>query len=729
MDLSALKVLMTLWLNRWWLVMGGLVGIVLGGYHVMSSYRYVAVQRISIESKSSSYIQGLTNAMPGPSWGGSMPFQEAQNSIRKLNQRQFFEEVAGVLFSDAEFVSELKVDRSWVVVRRIGLGRILPKSPAKEISLPDVVWTVRGVIAFRVDEADGIEIRATHQSPIVAAKIANQAAKTGKEFIAKTSLDEIDQAAAYIETRIAETMRSIEAEDTRAAQLTSSSGKSPDFDRLSSAEQQHLSRELLNAEMEIQSNEIIIRVLHGKSVGGDSPEHFSTSKNPTSAAIMIRVDELLASYGRMELLEANNAASETYELRTLRATIRRLESELQTMGFGADAIAKAATLVSGGLSASDLEKRNQLLKTQSSVARKLLDERIMESQQAFNINLAREAIARSRGVLFRNLEYLNAQRFELDLKKIAIANKFGTNADESPAGALRIPSVRNVLIFSMLGSIFICAALVIFMSMGDPIVMTLSDIPGYQSSSRLGQIHMMSRKMIRSKSLSPRVLNDFKHVAQRLLKMSRSATGKTLKTIAVSSSRSGEGKSFVTFHVSVSLARAGKRVLYIDGDLLASRFAWQNYAANPVIYSSKFFDVLSGAHSMDLCRLRDLTYAEFSKVLHSESWSALAASYDYVMIDLPPISLVPETVDIVRMADVGAFVVAAARHKTTVVAESYDMFAEHTKDNPLLILNFSREFDLGSTMGHYGAYGDYLTRSASRASASPTDESIRRPAA
>ncbi len=729
MDQSILKIIMTLWLNRWWLAMGALVGAIGGGYHAMSAYRYVSVQRISIESRSSSYIQGISSGMPGQNWGNSLPFQEAQNAIRKLNQRQFFEEVATALGADAKFMNELKVDRSWMVARRLGLGKFLPQSPAPNLNSADITWLVRSAIAFRVDEADGIEIRATHESPIVVAKIANQSAKTGKDFIANTSLKEIEQALTYIEGRVSETMRSIEAEDDRATMLTSNSGKAPDFDRISSAEQQQLSRDLLNAEMEMQSNEIILQVLRGKSERSKLRVAPSSSNGPTNTALMIRIDELLSSYEKMEVLQANNSDSETYEIRTLKATVRRLESELQSMGFGAEAVANAASLISGGLSINDLEKRNQLLKTQSSVARKLLDERVKESQEAYNLNLSRESIARSRGVLFRNLEFLNSQRFDLELKKIAVTNKYSTNADESPAGAIRIPSVRNVLIFSILTALFIFSALIVLLNMDDPLVMTLADVPGYQASNRLGQIHSLSSRMMRSKSLSPQALNDFKHVVQRLLKLSRSASGKVLKTIAVSSSRSGEGKSFVTLHISNGLARAGKRVLYIDGDLLASRFAWQNYKTNPVIYSSKYFDIINSGHDLDLCRLRDITYSELAKVLQSESWSALAASYDHILIDLPPVSLVPESIDIVRLADMGVFVVAAARHKATVVAASYEMFAEHAKEVPLMLLNFDRDFSLGSKVGDYGGYGRYMTANVSRAASASSESSPRRPAA
>ncbi|WP_299486071.1 polysaccharide biosynthesis tyrosine autokinase [Acaryochloris sp. IP29b_bin.137] len=134
-----------------------------------------------------------------------------------------------------------------------------------------------------------------------------------------------------------------------------------------------------------------------------------------------------------------------------------------------------------------------------------------------------------------------------------------------------------------------------------------------------------------------------------------------LKTLVVTSSIAGEGKSTTVANLATSMAQQGHRVLIIDADLRhpTQHLIWES--SNLAGLSDLIIDSvdLRIAIKKELDNLHVLTAGaippEPSALLDSERMSALverfAQTYDYVLIDTPPLLATSESRSLCKMAD------------------------------------------------------------------------------
>lgn len=150
-----------------------------------------------------------------------------------------------------------------------------------------------------------------------------------------------------------------------------------------------------------------------------------------------------------------------------------------------------------------------------------------------------------------------------------------------------------------------------------------------------------------------------------------------IRTILVTSASSGEGKTSLVTHLAVSLAGAGRRVLVIDADM-------RRPAAHTVLgldVGPGLADYLLGVREPDElikdCRIDGLSVITAGRWqpaaaagLSTERWHALvrdmAARYDYVLVDSPPILPVADSLAIARTVD--GVVVAVMRDHSRFAA-------------------------------------------------------------
>jgi uncharacterized protein involved in exopolysaccharide biosynthesis len=78
---SGQKILHTLWNYRLYLILAGILGVLFGGAYALSTYNYVHVQRIMIETQSSSFIQSIGGLPTQRSWA-NQSYQEATNAVK-----------------------------------------------------------------------------------------------------------------------------------------------------------------------------------------------------------------------------------------------------------------------------------------------------------------------------------------------------------------------------------------------------------------------------------------------------------------------------------------------------------------------------------------------------------------------------------------------------------------------------------------------------------------------
>jgi tyrosine-protein kinase Etk/Wzc len=148
-------------------------------------------------------------------------------------------------------------------------------------------------------------------------------------------------------------------------------------------------------------------------------------------------------------------------------------------------------------------------------------------------------------------------------------------------------------------------------------------------------------------------------------------TGVDQKTIAISSTVSGEGKSFIALNLGGVLALSNKRVVLVDLDmrklksydpfeikdpskgvstLLIRKHNWKDCIVKTALPNFDF--IPAGPHPPNPSEL--MVNGEFSSFLQQ-----LKDSYDYVIMDTPPVGLVTDGIMAMRRADISIYVFRA----------------------------------------------------------------------
>jgi polysaccharide biosynthesis transport protein len=161
------------------------------------------------------------------------------------------------------------------------------------------------------------------------------------------------------------------------------------------------------------------------------------------------------------------------------------------------------------------------------------------------------------------------------------------------------------------------------------------------------------------------------------------------RIIGITSALPNEGKSTIAASLAQLIAHAGKRVIIVDCDLRNPSLS-ANLAPNA---GAGIIDVLSGARSLDETIWRDpktnlvfLPGAKRASLFHTseilsgentkELFDRLRASYDYVVVDLPPLAPVVDVRATTPLIDCFVLVVEWGRTRTDVVQH-----ALHTSPN------------------------------------------------
>ena len=192
-----------------------------------------------------------------------------------------------------------------------------------------------------------------------------------------------------------------------------------------------------------------------------------------------------------------------------------------------------------------------------------------------------------------------------------------------------------------------------------------------------------------------------------------------VKTIVVSSSLPGEGKTSTTANLGVVLSQLSKRVLLIDADLHKPRlheiFRVSNRAGLVSVLAEnvKLADVITATMipGLDLITAGPLS-PNPSGLLASDAMTTLlsevAATYDFVLIDSPPVSAVADAIVIGNHCDGLVLCVEGGRTPREIVARVRDkLIRSNVRILGVLINNLEeKSYDYGYYYNYYtGTYG------------------------
>jgi tyrosine-protein kinase Etk/Wzc len=195
------------------------------------------------------------------------------------------------------------------------------------------------------------------------------------------------------------------------------------------------------------------------------------------------------------------------------------------------------------------------------------------------------------------------------------------------------------------------------------------------------------------------------------------AIGKQNLVLLTTSSMSGEGKTFFSINLGASLAITGKRVILIDLDLRNPKVAMElglpegpgitNYLiANDVLISDiiktsakvpDLFVISSGPLPPNPAEL--MMSARFAHLIDE-----LKQTFDYIIIDTPPVGQVADAFTLSSFVD---FTIYVVRYNYTYKAQ-LDIVRNANKSkmliNPMIVLNDATE-DNGNNYGYGYGYG------------------------
>lgn len=201
---------------------------------------------------------------------------------------------------------------------------------------------------------------------------------------------------------------------------------------------------------------------------------------------------------------------------------------------------------------------------------------------------------------------------------------------------------------------------------------------------------------------------------------------KTPKIIMSTSSLPSEGKTTVSFALAQNLVGMGKKVLLIEGDIRRQVFSQYLNVKN----AKGMMSVMSGEISLEDAVIHDpilgadILVSETSTrnaadILSSKEFAdfmkAASDAYDMVIIDTPPVLVVPDARVVAKIVDTVLFTVRWDSTSKTQVREALHMFETVGVTISGLVLNQidphgMKQYGYGDVYGAYGSYGsNYYT--------------------
>jgi len=265
--------------------------------------------------------------------------------------------------------------------------------------------------------------------------------------------------------------------------------------------------------------------------------------------------------------------------------------------------------------------------------------------------------------------------FDQRITELELQNQTGAlNLDviEYPRAAVRpaYPEEEKTLIYVMGASCMAAFGLVLLIGLADRRVRSVEDVPRLLGTSVLGVLPEMSGGSDRVK-IARLVEEDPHALVAEAIRSARSATIFALPggrgVVLVTSASSGEGKSVCASNLAFALARAGKRTLLVDADMRKPAQHEIYSVANGIglagLLSSsaalKKAVVPNVAVGLDLLPAGE-ALGKASELCEgavlSELMQSLRESYEYIVVDSPPVLETSEARVLAALADAVVFV-------------------------------------------------------------------------
>lgn len=191
-----------------------------------------------------------------------------------------------------------------------------------------------------------------------------------------------------------------------------------------------------------------------------------------------------------------------------------------------------------------------------------------------------------------------------------------------------------------------------------------------QRVSVLGAIPLVKQKMEHSRLIVNDAPKSMLSEAFRTLRTNLSFIKNNAQTIAITSSVSGEGKTFVALNLAGILAMTGKKVIILDLDMRKPKIHLGLGAENDFGMSNLLINQKNVKECIKKSEMKGLDFITAGAIppnpselilspKFNEIIDELKKSYDFVLIDNPPIGVVSDGVNVLALADLPIYVFKA----------------------------------------------------------------------
>lgn len=686
-DLSIL--LRTLWRGKIWIVLCAVIGFFLGGYYafVVATPEYTASSVVMLESRQEQVLD-LDSVVSGLSGDQAT----INTEVEVIRARGLLEKlvIRLDLTTDPEFNVRLRPTRKYSLKTVMTIVRDAIEGPPPPAPEP----TERQILDSTIDQLRRVitvtNIRQSYVFRLTAVtKSAKKSALIANELAALYILDQLEvkfaateQATSWLTERVAELQVSLEQSENAAKEFNTNTDL--------------ISVEALGA-LNRQIKDLRERQLGAMRTIAEVNQRIDALKmaqtvGDTDALVVLTEDRTLLR--TRDLLHGGGSTAQTAFDARVTQIIDRAELD------HARAMAQNTALLE---TIADLDVR---IESQSND--------LLELQQ-----LRREAEA----------SRLIYEYFLNRLKETSVQQGI-QQADSRLLSSAVVPNVPSeprkslIVALSLLIGVFVGAAGVLAREMSQTGIRTAEELEKLTGRTVMGQIPMIPAR--RRKNVLQYLIEKPNSAAAEAVRNLRTSAllsnlDNPLKVIMSTSSLPGEGKTTQSLALAQNFAGLGKKVLLIEGDIrrrvfsqyfdikekrgLLSVLSGEAELQEVVTYSEDLrADVLIG--EMSTTNAADV----FSSKRFAEVLSEARELYDAIIIDTPPVLVVPDARVIGQSVDAILYTVKWDSTTRTQVREGLRMFETVNLKVTGLVLGQidakgMKRYGYGGEYGAYGAYG------------------------
>ncbi|MBU2358436.1 MAG: polysaccharide biosynthesis tyrosine autokinase [Alphaproteobacteria bacterium] len=643
-DLGAL--LRTLWQGKWLIALVVAIAVLLGGYYAYKAavplYRATAVVILETKQESIVDIQSVLGGMSGDT-------SEINSEVEVFKSRTLMGKVVDELnlMSDPEFNSALKTPSSLSRLKSAIKSVIGLASPG-EVATPDytkdatITALLNHTTIRNVPQSLVFQVTVETEEPQKSALIADTVTQLYVRDQVDVKLEATAQAKTWLSGRVTELQKQLEAAEAAVSSFNSSTNL------ISVEALQLLDRQAKDLRERIGATEMSLT------------QSQATLDNLTSAqtrAAQAIAADLPLSEGLSGSDPVNTAAAQAFDNRFAQV-VNRAEVEVTRLTQQLSALRASESTLQSQINSqnADLIKLQQL--TREAEATRLLYEYFLTR---FKETSAQEGIQQPDSRILSN----------------AVV-----------PGNAASPRKSLILMMSAILGAMIGAALVLFREASKSGFRTAPDLESATGYAVLGQIPIIPSRN-RQNTLAYLIEKPDSAAAESIRNLRTSLLLSNVdsppQVIVSTSSIPGEGKTTTSLALAQNMGDMGRRVLLIDGDI-RRRMLKEYFDDLP---EHGIVSVISGEKTLDEAIYHnhllkaDMLVGEKTPVNAADLFSSdrfqtliteLRGRYDTIIIDTPPVLIVPDARIIAQSADAVLFSVKWDSTPRELVEEGLGMF-------------------------------------------------------